>query len=211
MRITNLGHASFLIEDDELKIIFDPYQDDSVPGLEFPKGIEANYVFCSHDHFDHNASELVKIIPTDNHLKAKDIVFPHDKQNGAKRGLSTAKILYFSDYSVAHLGDIGDISNLQLISQLKDADVILCPINGYFTISAEEAFKLHRLLPNALIVPMHYEDEKHQFGYPDGGQIQIFKKLFPNYLEVKETVNISKEMFSYDALIFTDFVQGERK
>ena len=209
MIITNLGHASYLIEDDDVKIIFDPYQDDSVPGLIFPKDTEANYVFCSHDHFDHNAKELVKIVPTDKLIKIKDIVFPHDKQNGTKRGLSTAKIVYFSDYSIAHLGDIGDISNQELIKELEGANIILCPINGFFTISAEEVFQLHKLFPKSLIVPMHYENKSRGYGYPDGGQIEIFKHLFPNYLEVKESVEIKPEMFSYDAIIFNGFLQGE--
>lgn len=210
MKITNLGHASFLIEDDEVKVVFDPYKNDSVPGLVFPRNIECNFVFTSHNHLDHNGIELVNIIQTNHKLKSREIVFPHDKQNGQNRGFSIAKVVYFSDYSIAHLGDIGDISNVNLIKKLLGVDIILCPINGYYTISAEEAFKLKQLLPKSLLIPMHHEGRDHSYGYPDNGQINIFKKLFRDIYEVNDTVEMTKDILNHDALIFNSYKQGER-
>ena len=60
-KIIYLGHASFLIHSKDFDIVLDPYRRDSVPGLNFPKGIVADKVFCSHHHFDHDASNLVTI------------------------------------------------------------------------------------------------------------------------------------------------------
>ena len=60
MNITWLGHSCFLIESGGYTIITDPYKDGAVPGLN-PVRADADYVFCSHDHDDHNAEELVKI------------------------------------------------------------------------------------------------------------------------------------------------------
>ena len=60
-KITYLGHASFLIESKDYKIVLDPYKDNSVPNLRFPRGLVVDKVFCSHSHFDHNAIELVTI------------------------------------------------------------------------------------------------------------------------------------------------------
>ena len=61
MKIVNLGHASFLIKGNKISVLTDPYRDDSVPGLKMPR-ISANYVTCSHDHYDHDAKDLVKVV-----------------------------------------------------------------------------------------------------------------------------------------------------
>ena len=70
--IVYLGHASFLIKSNKFDIVLDPYMIDSVPGLRFPKGIAADKVFCSHDHFDHCASNLVGIKQNPNTVEVVD-------------------------------------------------------------------------------------------------------------------------------------------
>jgi L-ascorbate metabolism protein UlaG (beta-lactamase superfamily) len=69
-KITYLGHSSFLIESKNYQIVVDPYKDNSVPNLTFPRGLVVDKVFCSHSHFDHNAVELVKIKETPNPVNA---------------------------------------------------------------------------------------------------------------------------------------------
>ena len=60
MEIVNLGHASFLIKGENISVVTDPYRNDSVPHLTMPR-VQANYVTVSHDHYDHDAKELVNI------------------------------------------------------------------------------------------------------------------------------------------------------
>ena len=71
MKITWLGHSSFLIKTKDVSIAFGPYYNNSVPGLSFTKCIEANYVFISHDHLDHSARKNIKEIPTNYKLEYK--------------------------------------------------------------------------------------------------------------------------------------------
>ena len=61
--LTYLGHSAFLVKYNNQSFVIDPYQDNSVPGMKFPR-VSANYVFSSHNHYDHNAVDLVKIEPT---------------------------------------------------------------------------------------------------------------------------------------------------
>lgn len=64
MLIKYTGHACFKVRDNETgySILFDPYEPDSVPG--FRKIVDsASEVICSHDHFDHNYTDAVKVIP----------------------------------------------------------------------------------------------------------------------------------------------------
>ena len=60
-KLVYLGHASFLMKGKDYSLVVDPYQDGSVPNLKFPRIEEVDVVICSHDHFDHNARNLVKI------------------------------------------------------------------------------------------------------------------------------------------------------
>ena len=53
MKITWIGHSCFLIEKDKFKIVIDPYEPESVPGIKEVKE-SANMVLCSHEHHDHN-------------------------------------------------------------------------------------------------------------------------------------------------------------
>ena len=119
MKITNLGHASFKIDGEQFSIIFDPYQDGSVPGLTFPRNLKADHVFISHQHADHNAIELVDIVERNKTIKYKEISIPHDKENGSLRGLCKAYVVEVDGYKIGHLGDIGDISS-PLLNGLKN-------------------------------------------------------------------------------------------
>lgn len=59
MKITYYGHSCFLVEENNSRILFDPYEDGSVPGFTLSKDICVDAVYCSHEHADHNAAHLV--------------------------------------------------------------------------------------------------------------------------------------------------------
>lgn len=169
MKIINYGHACFLVEYNGVKLLFDPYQDESVPGLKLNK-IETNYCFISHDHHDHNALCFAdikeEIVPT-----YKVIEIPHDKADGKLRGMNKIHIVRMDDFVIAHFGDIGVLpSDLE---PFKDIDIILLPINGYYTIGALEALELFNKIQAKVLIPMHFYDKNLKTGYEDGNQIDI--------------------------------------
>lgn len=180
LKLTYFGHSAFKIENESFSIVFDPYQDNSVPGLTFPHDQKCNYLSISHEHGDHNARELVevesKIGP-----RIFDYLVPHDKQNGTKRGMNRVRIVQINGVKIAHLGDIGDTRNREWVNPLNGVDVILCPINGFYTIGANEAINLMNLVKPKLFIPMHYYNKDNNSGYEDGDQIEIFKKEVGNY------------------------------
>lgn len=203
VKITYLGHASFKIEDDKLSFVLDPYQHGSVPNLRFPDGIEANHIYCSHEHQDHNARNLIKITSNQYYLDFEDHSLPHDKQSGKERGYVIGRIFKLSGLKIAHLGDIGDISDENRLKPFKGVDVLMVPINGFYTISAQDSFDLFNLLKPRLIIPMHYEIKKNKSGYPDNGQFDIFKKLFTDIKVIKgNNIVLDEEIFAHQALIF---------
>ena len=206
MKLIYLGHACFLVESLDGDVVFDPFQDDSVDGLDsFPKNISADLCLCSHRHDDHNASEKITIKPNAKSIKTEIFNTPHDKNNGAKRGMNKIQCVTLEGKRVVHLGDIG-VVDATILKNIERCDVLLCPINGFFTIGAEEAKEVYEIVKPKLFIPMHYRDNNMGFGYPDDNQIGRFKVLFPNALKVKKSeVNLADLTPDTKILIFEDY------
>ena len=205
MRIINYGHSCIKVISDGVSVIFDPYRDNSVPGLNLPDDLEADYVFCSHDHDDHNAANKVKLTGIKPPLKMKEVVLNHDPQGGRLRGKTIARILYFSDYSICHLGDCGDVNELLENEEIDNIDIVLCPINGFYTIGALDALRLKRNKNWKLLIPMHYQIKTPEMstGYPDGGQINIFIKSVDRFAYAPSSgFEVNDKYFKYNYLIF---------
>lgn len=208
MEIINYGHACFAIKNEKITIVLDPYAIDSVPGLKLANNIEANYVFTSHNHADHNAVNLINIVPVDEKINVIKVELPHDKVGGSKRGMSLAHIFDIDGLKICHMGDIGDANAVIKSEELKDLDIVLCPINGFFTISAMDAINLQKKMNWKVLIPMHYEKKLEGSGYPDGGQIEVFSKNMNKIKYVDDVLEVNEELFNYDAVIFNKRNRG---
>lgn len=200
LRIIWYGHSCFKFVCDSFSMVIDPY--DGVDGLQMPE-IQANFCFCSHEHRDHNATHYVNLIPSENFANIETIVVPHDHHGGAHRGLNKIHIFSMGGYKIAHLGDIGCVPENDVLDKLKGFDIVLAPINGFYTINPQELKEICDIIKPRLVIPMHYFRKDNNSGYPDGNMIDIFKKLF-DYKEVNESsLNIDENIFVKPALILT--------
>lgn len=205
--LTYLGHSAFLIKYNNVSFVIDPYQDNSVPGMRFPR-VQANYAFASHEHHDHNALHLVKLMPTNESLDYDVVVVPHDHHNGIKRGLNKMYLFKLGNFRILHTGDLGCIPNETVLKQIQGVDVILAPINGFYTISAKELHEIMELINPKVTIPLHYYRKEDNSGYPDGNQIDIFKSLVGDYLEVNEsTIKLDEELLQNKVVIFNKYLQ----
>ncbi len=199
LKITNYGHACFKFASDKLSVVFDPYN--GVPNLQMPM-VDANYCLCSHQHSDHNAIQYVNLIPTEAFLNMETIDVPHDHHEGAHRGRNKIHIFSIGGYKIAHFGDLGCIPSKEVMTKLQGLDIVLAPINGFYTISAQELKQILDVIKPRLAIPMHYHRSNNNSGYPDGEQINIFKKLF-EYKEVNESfIFMDEKTFEKPVLIF---------
>ena len=165
MKITWIGHSCFKIEQDGFSIITDPYADGYVPGLK-PLRETADLVLCSHEHGDHNARSLVTI----QHGKACPFTITkletwHDEVKGAKRGPNTIHIIEDSGTKIAHLGDLGCEPEEDQLELLKGVTVCMIPVGGFYTIDGKQAADLIRKINPRTVIPMHYRDDKKDFGF----------------------------------------------
>ena len=196
MNITWLGHSCFIVESQGYKIVLDPYQDGSVPGLA-PLREEANQVLCSHGHSDHCGTECVSLCQgAPSPFMVETIDTWHDDKNGAKRGPNTIHILSDGQCRIAHLGDLGCDLTTQQKDKLHDLTALLLPVGGFFTINAIQAKKLVDEIAPTVVIPMHYRGRG--FGYPVIGKVDKFTKLCDNVItypgsELELTPQISRQ------------------
>lgn len=196
MKITWLGHSCFTVESQGYKIVLDPYQDGSVPGLA-PVRVEADQVLCSHSHGDHCGTQCVSLRQGGSSpFAVEDIDTWHDHKNGAKRGSNTIHILCDGQCRIAHLGDLGCDLTPEQKDKLRGLTALLIPVGGFFTINAAQAKDLVDELVPTVVIPMHYRGKG--FGFPVIGKVERFTKLCDNVVsypgsELELTPQISRQ------------------
>jgi L-ascorbate metabolism protein UlaG (beta-lactamase superfamily) len=176
MKITWLGHASFLIETaDGTRVITDPFEAGSYGGAVGYPAIDerADVVTVSHEHPDHNSVESVggnpEVVRETGQRTVKGIVVRgvasyHDESRGRERGSNTIYVLEADGLRVAHLGDLGHALSAEEARALGQVDVLLAPVGGHFTIGPEEAKRVAERLGAKVVIPMHYKTDV--LGFP---------------------------------------------
>lgn len=178
--IIYFGHSCFGVAAANLyRIVFDPYENGSVPGLKLAGSIVADQVICSHQHEDHNAAHLITVRNDgpENPWKITSIEVPHDHHDGAHRGKNHITVLQDSHQKIVHFGDLGRLLKDEEKEMLKGADVIMLPCGGHFTINAEEAKEIIDELQPGLTILMHYR--RGNAGYDVLQDLEEIEKIIP--------------------------------
>ena len=166
LKLTWHGHSCFTLEENGYAIVLDPYADGYVPGFGSLR-LTADAVLCSHGHDDHNAAQCVRINPDASGkacpFRVTEIHSWHDDAQGAKRGNNIIRIFDDGQYRIAHMGDIGCHPTPDQKDLLKDIDVMLMPVGGFFTMEPADVHALVQELTPRMLVPMHYSGK--DFGY----------------------------------------------
>lgn len=169
MIIQYYGHSCFKITTkpagratEDVTIFLDPF--DKTMGLRPPQG-QADIIFVSHDHHDHNNIEALKgnpiIINTPGEYSIKGINVIgidtyHDNKEGVEKGHNTVFILDSEDLKICHLGDLGtDLTSKQF--EEMEVDVLFIPIGGAYTIDGKKAAEIIRKIEPKIVIPMHYK------------------------------------------------------
>ena len=186
------GHSCFTLIYNGFRTVLDPYSDGSVPGLK-PLRITADACFCSHTHGDHNGSSSVTLFEPGKEppFTVQTLSVPHDGQNGALRGMNLIHKFTFNDLTVVHFGDLGRKLTDEEAEQLSEADCVLIPVGGYFTISAAEAKQIISQIRPKVVIPMHYRTETS--GYDVIGTLQDFLQFCKSYEKTGSEYTLTKQ------------------
>jgi len=164
MKIRWIGHAAFYVETrDGLRIRTDPY--DKSVGLPI-SNLPADVVTVSHEHFDHNATDLVQGNPqvlrgegrwTVRGAEFRGVATFHDESKGAKRGKNTVFVITADGITLVHLGDLGHVLTDSQVKDIGPVAVLCIPVGGTYTIDAAAATALIASMRPSAAIPMHYQ------------------------------------------------------
>lgn len=201
VKIEWFGHSCFRVTKDGYAVVFDPYEDNNVPGLTL-KPLEADEVLASHEHGDHNAREKVNIRKEsrENPFQITRLDSFHDDCHGEKRGTNIMTLLESEGLRIAHLGDIGCMPSSEQKQLLTDLDAVMVPVGGFFTMEPDQIrVLLEELKPN-VVIPMHYRS--NTFGYDVIGTLDGFlKEEDPVKRYDTNTIVISPDMERQTAIL----------
>lgn len=176
MKLTWLGHACFLLESGDYRVIVDPCK--GVRGVADTVG-EANTVYCSHAHFDHCYTEKIRIREGNpSPFSVREIESFHDDKNGALRGSNTIRAFTAEGITVVHLGDLGHQLSAEQIAAIGKCDVLLLPVGGTYTVDKDGAKAVADALNPRLICPMHYR--RGEIGFEVLQTAEEFAALYPS-------------------------------
>ncbi|MBO5412027.1 MAG: MBL fold metallo-hydrolase [Clostridia bacterium] len=164
MRIQYLGHSCFrLTSASGTAVVTDPYRG---VGYEMPKGVFSDIITVSHGHFDHNYISGVEgafsVVNTAGEFQINDVEIVgvesfHDSMQGVLRGKNCIFTIQMDGIRVCHFGDLGEEVSSEILQKIGNVDVVLLPIGGTYTITAEQAKEYVDALAPIAVIPMHYK------------------------------------------------------
>jgi L-ascorbate metabolism protein UlaG (beta-lactamase superfamily) len=177
------GQACFSIMTPEgAKILIDPV---NIKEYQVPKGLVADVVTISHNHFDHTAVDSLagsphiiwgktrteeddaqKFIPVDTTVKGIRIYnvssYHHDPAESPS--LNAIFVYEIDSLRIVHLGDLGTILSADQIAKIGHVDVLMIPVGGKYTIWGATADSVvAQLKPTRAVIPMHFKTRVADF------------------------------------------------
>jgi L-ascorbate metabolism protein UlaG (beta-lactamase superfamily) len=197
MKITWLGHASFLVEGEGKRIITDPY-DPEILKIQ-PVDLVADIVVRSSD--DDRAHCCIDFIPPGyTLLTATDHVHP-DFGSAEAEGidfsfaLARESLIHKEDpgdngmyrfslegVSITHMGDVGNPLSEKQIEFMKGTDILLALAGGPPVIETDDLMQVIEAVRPAIVIPMHYRIPGPEFFmFP----VEVLSERFPPETVVK--------------------------
>jgi L-ascorbate metabolism protein UlaG (beta-lactamase superfamily) len=186
-RITWFGQSAFLLAGSH-KVFIDPFGDmgerlaTSGRRFDYPpiSGVDAELLLVTHEHFDHNAVEVVGGDPHVVRAQAGTLETPlgevvgiaseHDPVAGTQRGHNTIYRFALDGTTFCHFGDFGQAAlRPEQRQAIGDVDVLFLPAGAGPTVAHDAAAEIVRELAPRTTVIMHHGNEAVDFLEPPDG------------------------------------------
>lgn len=169
VRITYLGHSSFLLESPQLVRIVTDYNGYNRPRM-LPDIVTMNRAHSSH-YTDHPEPEIRHVLrgwgpspeqPARHDLQVKDVHIRNVPTNIRSWGGATERhgnsifIFEIGSLCVAHLGHLHHTLTPQQINEIGKIDVVLVPVDGGATLDIDGMMEVLGALKPHVMIPMHF-------------------------------------------------------
>jgi L-ascorbate metabolism protein UlaG (beta-lactamase superfamily) len=169
VRLTYIGHSTFLIESPRLVRIATDYNDYVRPPV-LPDIVTMNHAHSTHytDHPDPNiphvlrgwASEYGK--PVRHDVQVKDVRVRNvptnirDWSGGTERHGNSIFVFEIANLCIAHLGHLHHTLTQQQMNEIGRIDAVMVPVDGSYTLDIDGMIEVVEGLKAPLIIPMHF-------------------------------------------------------
>jgi L-ascorbate metabolism protein UlaG (beta-lactamase superfamily) len=168
VRITFVGHATFLIESPQLVRIATDYNDYVRP-LVLPDIITMNHAHSTH-YTDHPDPKIKIVLrgwrddggPTNYDVSYQDVRVRsvatniRDFDGGTERNGNSVFIFEIANLCIAHLGHLHHTLTQQQLDDIGRVDIVMVPVDGSYTLDLDGIVDVVHSLKAPLIIPMHF-------------------------------------------------------
>jgi L-ascorbate metabolism protein UlaG (beta-lactamase superfamily) len=168
VRLTFIGHATFLIESPQLVRIATDYNDYVKPPI-IPDIATMNHAHSTH-YTDHPDPAIKHVLrgwagdekPARIDLQYKDVRVRNVPTNirnwsgGTEFYGNSIFIFEIANLCIAHLGHLHHTLTQQQLNEIGHIDVVLVPVDGSYTLDLEGMIEVLHALKAPLMIPMHY-------------------------------------------------------
>jgi L-ascorbate metabolism protein UlaG (beta-lactamase superfamily) len=204
VRITFIGHATFLIESPHLVRIATDYNDYVRPPL-LPDIVTMNHAHSTHytDFPDPAIKHVLrgwrddggpaKIDLTYNDVHIRNVPTNIRNWNGGTEKYGNSIFVFeVGSLCVAHLGHLHHTLTQQQLNDLGRVDVLMVPVDGSWTLDLDGMIEVVQSIKAPLMIPMHYFStstlnrfldrvrDKYQVDYSDTPSIVVSRATLPN-------------------------------
>ena len=168
VRLTYVGHSTFLIESPQLVRIATDYNDYVRPPV-LPDIVTMNHAHTS--HYSDTPDPAIKHVlrgwagdekPARIDMTYKDVRVRNVPTNirrwdgGTERHGNSIFIFETANLCIAHLGHLHHTLTQQQLNEISRVDVVFAPVDGNMTLDLEGMVEVLHALKAPLIIPMHY-------------------------------------------------------
>ncbi len=168
VRITYIGHSTFLLESPQLVRIATDYNDYIRPPV-LPDIVTMNHAHSS--HYSDTPDPAIKHVlrgwageekPARIDVIYKDVRVRNVPTNirswngGTERHGNSIFIFETANLCIAHLGHLHQTLTQQQLNEIGRVDVVMAPVDGSYTLDLEGMVEVLHALKPQLIIPMHY-------------------------------------------------------
>jgi L-ascorbate metabolism protein UlaG (beta-lactamase superfamily) len=201
VRVTFIGHSTFLIESPQLVRIATDYNDYVRPPV-LPDIVTMNRAHTT--HFTNRPDPAIKHVlrgwadgdaPARIDMSYKDVRVRNVPTNirnwldgGTERHGNSIFIFELANLCIAHLGHLHHTLNQQQLNEMGRVDVVLFPVDGGVTLDHDGMIEVLQALKAPLVIPMHFFSTYSLRGFMD----RVREKSFETEIHDVGTTVVSK-------------------